>query len=308
MAHFRILSLDGGGIRGLLSTIILQRLTQQVPGWLDTIDLIAGTSSGGLIALGLAHQLNPQQIRDLYEHKGAKIFDDSWLDDLIDLGRVVGAEYDDRNLTRELKNLFGDTTTLNQLQKKVLIATFDLDNEAQNPQERSWKPKLFHNFPGADSDAAALVYKVGMYTCAAPSYFPSVDGFIDGGVFANNPSMCAIAQSQDTRAIPTPPALTDLRILSVGTGYTPVYIRGPRHNWGFAQWAKPLISLMFDGVSGIADYQCRQVLGANYHRLSPAFAPGLSIPLDAVDRVPELIQIAESVDLSATVNWLRNVW
>lgn len=308
MAHFRILSLDGGGIRGLLSTIILQRLTQVSPNWLDTVDLIAGTSSGGLIALGLAHQLDLQQIRDLYVHKGAKIFDDSWLDDLIDLGRAVGAEYDDRNLTRELKDLFGDTTTLGQLQKKVLIATFDLDNEAQNPAQRTWKPKLFHNFPGVDSDTGALVYKVGMYTCAAPSYFPSVDGFIDGGVFANNPSMCAVAQSQDTRVIPIPPVIADLRVLSVGTGYTPVYIRGQRLNWGFAQWAKPLISLMFDGVSGIADYQCRQILGANYHRLSPAFAPGLSIPLDAVDRVPELIQIAESVDLSATVNWLQQVW
>lgn len=308
MAHFRILSIDGGGIRGLLSTIILQRLTQAAPNWLDSVDLMAGTSSGGLIALGLAHQLDLQQIRDLYVNKGARIFDDSWLDDLIDLGRLVGAEYDNRNLTRELKNLFGDTTTLSQLQKKVLIATFDLDNEAQNPQERTWKPKLFHNFPGPDSDGGALVYKVGLYTSAAPSYFPSVDGFIDGGVYANNPSMCAIAQSQDTRAIPTPPAMADLRVLSIGTGYTPLHLPGARHNWGFAQWAKLLINLTFDGVSGIADFQCRQVLGANYHRVSPVFASGLSIPLDAVDRIPELIQIAESIDLSATVNWLQQVW
>ena len=65
--------------------------------------------------------------------------------------------------------------------------------------ERRWKPKLFHNFPGPDSDGGALAYRVAVATAAAPTYFASYDGYIDGGVFATNPSMCALAQTQDAR-------------------------------------------------------------------------------------------------------------
>ena len=77
----RILSFDGGGIRGLLSLVVLERLDAEVPGWLDSVDLLAGTSTGGTIALGLAHGVPVPTLRALYEDKGPKIFDDSWLDD-----------------------------------------------------------------------------------------------------------------------------------------------------------------------------------------------------------------------------------
>ena len=154
----------------------------------DSIDLIAGTSTGGLLALGIAHQLDLSEIRDIYEKKGPKIFDDSWLDDLADLGKLRGADYDIEPLRRELKRVFGDTT-LGQLKKRVLITAFDLDNE--DPAKRTWKPKLFHNFPGRNTDRSEAAFAVGLYTSAAPTYFPSVDGFIDGGVYASNPSMCA---------------------------------------------------------------------------------------------------------------------
>jgi hypothetical protein len=308
MSKYRILALDGGGIRGIITAVLLQQLNtdQRASGWLDSVDLIAGTSTGGLLALGLAHGLAPQQIREFYETKGHKVFDDSWLDDLVDLGQVMGAQYDNRNLERELKNLLGQTT-LAQLKKKVLITAFDLDNESPDPQRRTWKPKLFHNLAGRDSDSAELAYKVGLYTSAAPTYFPSVDGYIDGGVYANNPSMCALAQSQDSR-LPGRPALSDVVLFSVGTGTPLVYVPGKRLDWGYAQWVQPLIYLMLDGVTGIADYQCQKFLAERYHRLAPTFPPGISMPLDAVKRIPEMIQFAESIDLSATIKWLRQHW
>lgn len=307
-SKYRILSLDGGGIRGIITAAILQRLNAdpRVSGWLDSVDLIAGTSTGGLLALGLAHGLAPQQIREFYETKGHKVFDDSWLDNLVDLGQAMGAQYDNRNLERELKSLFGQTT-LAQLKSKVLITAFDLDNEAPDPQRRTWKPKLFHNFTGRDSDGGELAYKVGLYTSAAPTYFPSADGYIDGGVYANNPSMCALAQSQDP-SIPGRPTLADVVLLSLGTGTSLVYVPGKRLDWGYAQWAKPLVNIMLDGVSGIADYQCSQFLDERYHRLAPVFPPDVSMPLDAVKRIPEMVQFAESTDLSAAVKWLRKYW
>jgi patatin-like phospholipase/acyl hydrolase len=286
----------------------MQRLNSdpQLAGWLDSVDLIAGTSTGGLLALGLANGLDLQRIRDLYENRGQAIFDDSWLDNLVDLGTIIGAQYGIQNLTRELRRILGQTT-LGQLRKRVLIAAFDLDNEASDPARRTWKPKLFHNFPGPDSDSSLLAYKVGLYTAAAPTYFPSADGYIDGGVYASNPSMCALAQSQDSR-FAGQPSLSDVVLLSLGTGTSLTYVQGRNLNWGYAQWAKALVNLMLDGTAGIADYQCKQILGQRYHRLAPVFPPGVSIPMDAVKRVPDMVQFAGTVDLSATVQWLKDHW
>ncbi|MBK8985690.1 MAG: patatin-like phospholipase family protein [Chloroflexi bacterium] len=233
MIRYRILSLDGGGIRGLLTLVLLQKLDKLVADWLSRVDLIAGTSTGGIIALALAHGLPPGEIRKLYEEKCGVIFDDSWLDDLLDVGNLRGAAYDNKGLRREVRRILGDTK-LKDLGKNVLISTFDLDNEAEEPAQRHWKAKYFHNFAGADSDGEALTYQVALYTSAAPSYFPAVDGYVDGGVVTNNPSMAALAQTQDSRAhIENRPALDEIALLSIGTGQQLYRIEGKRLDWGW---------------------------------------------------------------------------
>jgi patatin-like phospholipase/acyl hydrolase len=305
---YRVLSMDGGGIRGLITVILMQRLNQE-PGlgdWLSQVDLLAGTSTGGLLALAIAKNLDLQVIRDLYEKKGAEVFDDSWMDDVLDLGNLIGAQYHMKNLRRELLKILG-STTLGELSRHVLITTFDLDNEASDPSQRTWKPKLFHNLPGEGNDDSWLAYEVGQYTAAAPTYFPSVDGFIDGGVYATNPSMCALAQTQDSRNALRPP-LSDVVLLSLGTGISLTYITGKNLDWGYAQWAKPLVSLMLDGVGGIADYQCKQILGGQYHRLAPKFPVGVSIQMDEVKRIPDMIAFANSVSITDTASWLKQNW
>jgi patatin-like phospholipase/acyl hydrolase len=308
MAKYRVVAIDGGGIRGLVTTILLQRIVA-APGlenFLGSIEFIAGTSTGGLLALGIAHDLDLAKIRDVYVKEGPEIFDDSWLDDLVDLGKLVGAEYGTNPLRRVLQNLLGDTT-LGQLKKRVLITAFDLDNEDPNPEKRTWKPKLFHNFPGPNSDRESLAVDVGLYTSAAPTYFPSVDGYIDGGVYAGNPSMCALAQTQDSRYGPMPP-LDDVLLLSLGTGTSLQYIKGKTHDWGYAQWLKPLINLMLDGTAGIADYQCRQILGSRYHRLAPVFPPGVTVPMDDVGKIPYMIEFAQALPIDDTIAWLKQTW
>jgi patatin-like phospholipase/acyl hydrolase len=309
MAKYRILSIDGGGIRGIVTTVMMQRLqaTSGLEGFLDSVDLIAGTSTGGLLALGIARGLGLDEIRDLYVNDGPEIFDDSWIDNLLDLGKLRGADYKIAPMRRVFKSVLGEETTLGQLQKRVLITAFDMDNEEEDVLERSWKPKLFHNFPGDGNDRRELAYKVGMYTAAAPTYFPSVDGYIDGGVYANNPAMCALAQTQDRRYRPTPP-IDEVVLLSLGTGSSLFYIRGKSLDWGYAQWIKPLISLMLDGISGIADYQCRQMLRERYHRLAPVFPPEVSIPMDDVKKIPYMIDFAEGLDLRSTIRWMRRHW
>ncbi|QXD16119.1 patatin-like phospholipase family protein [Rhodocaloribacter litoris] len=311
MATFRILSLDGGGIRGLLTAVLLEQLDAAVPGWRRHTDLIAGTSTGGIIALGLAHGLSPTDLRALYYQKGKDIFYDTAFDDIRDLGRAVGAEYDNRYLRRELERIFGDAT-LSTLGQKVLIPAFDLDNEDPEPDKRTWKPKFFHNFGGRDSDGAVRVADVALYTSAAPTYFPTVDGYIDGGVIANNPSMAALAQTQDRRArIIGRPTVDDVVLLSIGTGTVHMVVKGERLDWGYTQWARPLVQILFEGVTGIADYQCRQLLGERYRRLNHVFRSTDEIELDDWKARDRLVQIGEETmkeEVAATARWLEKYW
>jgi patatin-like phospholipase/acyl hydrolase len=296
-----ILALDGGGIRGVLTLRMLERLESAHTGWLNKVRLFAGTSTGGIIALGLGLGFSPADLLAFYREAGPKIFRDSWLDDARDLKKVIGADYDYKNLKRALQQRFGDST-LADLERRVLIPSFDLDAPSTAARPRMWKPKFFHNFPGPDTDGAEKVVDVAVRTSAAPTYFPSYQGYIDGGVAANNPSMAALAQALNPET--GKQQIEHIRLLSVGTGLNPNYIQGKRLDWGYAQWARPLISLMIDGSMGVADYECRQVLQRQYHRLCPILpAP---FPMDDAGKVEQLLALADQVDLAPTLAWLQS--
>ncbi|UCG32270.1 MAG: patatin-like phospholipase family protein [Phycisphaerales bacterium] len=301
MAAYRILSMDGGGIRGLFTAVLLERLAQAVPGFIDRADLLAGTSTGGIIALGLAAGLSPTDLVALYRDKAERIFDDSWLDDLRDLGGLRGADYDNKNLKKELVRVFGAHRKLRQLPRRVVVPAFDLDNEAAGGRVRHWKPKFFHNFPGRDSDGGERIVDVAMRTSAAPTYFPACHGYVDGGVVANNPSMAALAQALD--ATTGGRKLQDIRLLSISTGLNPTYIKGQRLDWGFAQWARPLTEIMINGAMGVPDYQCARLLGKRYHRLDPVLPR--AVALDDWRKAGELIRFARSARITSAVRWLR---
>jgi patatin-like phospholipase/acyl hydrolase len=311
MARFRILSIDGGGVRGLLVAVLLQQLDERVPNWRSRIDLIAGTSTGGIIALGLAHGLEPHQLRELYVNQTPLIFHDTLWDDVRDLGRVIGAEYGVENLRQTLDEVFEDTL-LEDLNKRVLVPVFDLDNQEADPMLRSWKPKLFHNFPGPDCDSHRRVADVALYTSVAPTFFPSVDGYVDGGVAIINPSMAALAQTQDDRCeIMERPGIDELALLSIGTGQVLSRIEGDRHNWGYLQWVRPLVRLMSDAVSGIPHYQASQILGERYQRLDYTFAPDEGVAMDEWQANDRLIRIGEQEmgqALDETAAWLTAQW
>jgi patatin-like phospholipase/acyl hydrolase len=294
------LSIDGGGIRGLLTARLLERLEAEVPDLMQKIDLFAGTSTGGVLALGFAAGRTPTQARELYEQRGPRVFADSALDDLRDVGNAIGAQYSLDGLIQELDQIFGNML-LGELPKKVLISSFDLDNEPKTPyKRRTWKPKFFHNFPGPDSDGHERVVDVAVRTSAAPSYFPLYQGYIDGGLVASNPSMCAMAQALDPGT--GGQRLTDLALLSLSTGRYARYLTRQDGDWGWVQWARPVIDLVLEGMSDVADYQCARVLGRRYHRLDPDLPDPIS--LDDLQRIPDLLEIAETVDLSKTLEWL----
>jgi uncharacterized protein len=297
---YRILSIDGGGIRGLLTAVLLDRLVAAVPGWLDRVDLFAGTSTGGILVLGLAKGLPPSAIVKLYREDGSRVFASDWLRGLLGLGGWREARYDNAGLKGALEELLG-SVTLGALPKRVLVPTFQLDNHGAKGLPRTWKPKFFHNFPGLDSDAAERVVDVAVRTSAAPTYFPTYQGYIDGGVMANNPSMAALAQALD--AATGKQTLDTVRLLSFGTGLNPTFLAGDRLDWGKLQWARPIVDAMIEGTMGVADYQCARLLGPRYHRLAPVLTE--VIPLDAADKVERLVALAQEVDLGATIDWLQ---
>ena len=304
MSPYKILTLDGGGIRGVLTAALLERLEAEVPGFLDGVDLFAGTSTGGILALFLAAGKTPTEARELYEKLGSAVFKDSLWDNIKDLGQITGAQYSNVPLKQELANQFG-STKLDRLPKKVLISSFQLDNhETEAGKIRSWKPKFFHNYPGPDSDGAQNVVDIALYTSAAPTFFPVYQGFVDGGVIANNPSMCAIAQALSP--VSGNHKLEDLRLLSAGTGFNPKYVEAYDNDWGLAQWGTHLVSLIMEGSQGLADYQCRQTLNQHYFRLNPALP--IPIGLDGLKEVPVMKDIASRADLSEAVQWLKSYY
>src|SRR5262249_45256840 len=120
MAKYRILSIDGGGIRGIIPVVLLERLGLAAgePAWLDSVDLIAGTSTGGLIALALAAGKSLAEIRDMYKARGAEIFDRSLWRVITRLGSLLGAKYDVANLKRVVEPFLGRSTRLGDLRKR----------------------------------------------------------------------------------------------------------------------------------------------------------------------------------------------
>jgi patatin-like phospholipase/acyl hydrolase len=304
MALYHILSLDGGGIRGVLTATLLERLEKAHPGFLSKVDLFAGTSTGGILALGLAAGLTPTGIGQLYTESGRRVFADSVWDDIHDLGKLTGAEYSNEPLKQAIRERIGDIT-LGDLPKRVLISSFDLDNEPQTPGVlRTWKPKFFHNFPGNDSDADQKLVDVALRTSAAPTYFPIYQGYIDGGVVASNPSMCALAQALDAEA--GGQNLRQVTLLSIGTGINSRFLTQQDADWGLAQWAPHLVSLMIEGSVGVVDYQCQQILGKRYLRIDPIL-PG-SIGVDKLDQIPVLREFGERENLYAAVRWLKHYY
>lgn len=345
---YRILSLDGGGIRGVFTAALLERLELETGfNFNEQVDLFAGTSTGGILALGLASGMTPQKCKEFYKDLGKEIFTPSPLGKLDDF---FFAKYSNVKLRQRLEEAFRDqgVETLGDLPKKVLIPTFDLrakpggqgGNGANNRHGvETWKPKFFHNLDGLGSDADQSVVEVALATSAAPSFFPSSRTYVDGGVMANNPSMCALAQ-----ALKAGVALDDVRLLSLGTGLNPKFLKGENLNWGALRWLyfKTLIpalspkvqtsstvnrafrpsdafitELLVEGTMDVAQYQCHQILKERFHRLNPLLQMNgevVRIDLDDADKIGDLLKIAQSAMLKdddsssvvLTTDWLKN--
>jgi patatin-like phospholipase/acyl hydrolase len=304
IAPYRILAIDGGGLRGIIPLMIIRQLDAQSPGWRDHIHMYAGTSTGGLIALCLAAGLAPDRLLQLYVDDAAAIFGRSlWREAL----QLFFPKYSNRNLEHLCRQTLGGLRLQDlreQHGRHVVITALQLDDhDALDPAARRWKAKVFHNLPTVDdsADDGELAWRLAMRTSAAPTYFGSFDGYVDGGVFANNPSMCALAQTQDDRLALRIP-FDSIKMVSLSTGFRPYYYRG-EERWGLLRWAPHLVDVLTDGVNEVAEFQTRQMMAAgNFLRVAAPLP--VDIALDDASKVQELQRLGEKVDLSEALSFV----
>ena len=290
MKSYNILSIDGGGIRGILSARILQRL-----GNLDA-DLYCGTSTGGIIALGLAFGLKADALVDFYWSSGQSVFyQPSFLHRV--MGGVFNSQYENTKLYDLLYSIFTDYR-LGDLERKVLIPTFDLMADDVG----TWKPKFFHNLDS--SDLNERIVDVALRTTAAPSYFPSYQGYIDGGIIANNPSVCALAQALDQGTVNSD--INQIRLLSISTGRLSQGIDGETLDWGLTKWMRYATNMAMEGTVDVSHYQCSRVLKEKYFRIDPVLPKRIN--LDQVSEVKHLVEIADEMELTNVEHWIQTQW
>jgi len=314
----RILSIDGGGIRGVLAGSILVALEsklQQISGnqdarLVDYFDLVAGTSTGGILAcLYMTPNIESGRPRystrdavDFYLKHGPEIFHIPVGHRLRTVGGLRDEKYPAATLERVLNEYFGDLR-MQDLLRPSLLTSYDI-------QRRRAFFLTQHDAIRTDAKDF-LVADATRATSAAPTYFEAVEiasatgvryPLIDGGVFANNPSLCAYAEARTHFGAKA----AEMAILSIGTGSvaTP-YHHEEAKDWGVVEWMAPLIDIIRTGVSETVHYECKLAFEAvgfpdHYLRLDVDMAqlrPGASTKMD--DVTPANLRSLEELGVEA---------
>ena len=153
---FRILVLDGGGMRGVITARLLARLERKCPGFLAQADMIVGTSTGALCTARLARGDTPEDLERVYRKHGPQIFaKPGLLAKLSTIGGLAACQFSNKPLEQAMNDSGFSKMTLGELKKKVLITAFDVDGEpakGMQGKRNSWSAKFFHNFFGGDGE------------------------------------------------------------------------------------------------------------------------------------------------------------
>jgi patatin-like phospholipase/acyl hydrolase len=261
----KILSIDGGGMRGIIPATILAEIEKRTHKPISKLfDLIAGTSTGGILTLGMvkpdAHGLpayTAQQGIELYEREGERIFTRSIWHRIHAIDNATEEKYPSSGIETVLDEYFGETRLKDAL-TDVLITSYDIERRmAFFFKSRKAKQDPAYDFP---------MKKVARATSAAPTYFEPLKleantpdeyyPLVDGGVHSNNPAMCAFAEAKAAFK-----DADDFLLVSIGTGQmTRPILYDKAKDWGLVGWVRPLIEVMFDGMINTVDYELQQFL------------------------------------------------
>ena len=295
---FRILSIDGAGIRGVFPATFLAGLERRYLGGVSVarhFDLIAGTSTGGILAVGLGAGITAAELRDLYVHRGCEIFPpirpralEGVLRRFRSACQVFKYRYDRKALKGILQETLGDRK-FGEAQTRLCIPSFD---------GRYGEVYIFKtpHHPDFRKDARESMTKVAEATSAAPTFFrPLEDGgytFVDGGVWANNPIMIGLVDALTCFAVKA----EQIHILSLGCGDDP-YIVDRRKIVGGGIWAwRDVIFAAMRLQSQNAVGQARLLIGADRVVRIDAPTTEAKIEMDdwkrAVDELPSMAETA----------------
>ena len=262
----RVLAIDGGGIRGLIPALVLTELERRAGRRVfEMFDLIAGTSTGGILACALCapDPLPASELVSLYEDEGPNIFDRSLFQRIRSAEGLLDEKYADSALDRALERFLGHKR-LSETRPEIIVPAYDTALPGPYFFTGGTAGPTIPATPDSDDFPLSVVARA---TSAAPTYFEPVElderALVDGGVFAVNPAMSAFAEvlkEVDAR---------EVVLLSLGTGqHTRKRSFDEIKDWGVARWARPILEVVFDGVSDAVDYQLDHVLGGDrYWRL-----------------------------------------
>ncbi|MDQ7024221.1 MAG: patatin-like phospholipase family protein [Anaerolineae bacterium] len=288
----KILAIDGGGIRGILPSIILseiERRTGQRTAYL--FDLIAGSSTGGLLTMGLNvldEQGQPcftaEEMALMYERDGPTIFSRSMWRSVRVMNNINGSKYPSDGIDSVLDHYFGDKM-LSEAVGNVLITSYEIKRR----QPWFFRSRKARTSIGCDFS----MHDVVRATTAAPTFFEPAQVFhpdlpddhyalIDGSLNSANPALCAYVEAKDKN-----PDVEDYLIVSLGTGdHTRELGYEEAKQWGLAGWSQHIMSIAFHAMSGVVDYQLRHLLPAcrdgiqRYYRFQTRLTDGASDDLD----------------------------
>lgn len=281
-----ILSIDGGGIRGIIPATFLAEFEKRTGKPIcELFDLIAGTSTGGILAAMLTvpnsygkPAYSAEQVRSAYFEHGGAIFQWSLLRSVTTLGGLAKPIYSPRTLERMLEQYLS-SKRLHTTLTEILVTAYDM--ASSTPWFFKTSFARHHRAPEDDP----LLTQVVRATTAAPIYFPPLTMgshcLVDGGVFAGNPALCAYAQARNMY-----PEEKEFLVVSLGTGLQ-VHNRpcSEISDWGIVDWAVPISAVMLNSSSAAVNYQMSALIGGkNYVRFQVRLDDAAAGMDDASDR------------------------
>lgn len=281
--RFNILSLDGGGLKGIFSASVLAELESDLGIRIaDHFDLIVGTSTGGIIALGLGAGLRPADIVDFYLEHGPGIFGHG----RSVIGRLRRPKHDHERLRAALVEVFGDRL-LGSSSKRLVIPSYSLDTNDVYVFKTPHHTRLRRDWKETMVDVA-------MATTAAPTFLPASSlrnsHLVDGGVWANNPALVATTEARSLLDVP----LEDIRILSLGTTEEVSSLSAKLANAGLIGWGRTGASLLLHAQAVGSFHVVEHLIGPDNVTRIDSLVPAGLFGLDRVDAT-RLRGLAENV-------------
>jgi patatin-like phospholipase/acyl hydrolase len=298
---FRILALDGGGLKGVFTAAALATWESQSHlRIVDHFDLIAGTSTGGILAIGLGLGLSGQEMLDFYQEKGATIFPVTRLRGRVRhiLRHICKPKYAQEVLLRELEKAYypdGEPKYLRDSRCRLVIPTYHAVAGVSHVFRTPHHPDL-------TADANIQAAHAALATAAAPTFFTAAkianmvaeSSYFDGGVWANSPAMAAVVEATCFLRIP----LERIDVLSVGTTEEPFTVRKQTKagliGW---LWKKKILDLLMNVQQESSLKLTRHLLGEpRFLRVNTMTMPG-SYKLDSPQEIEELADLGQQTAL-----------